>query len=316
MPLVSPSLGSTHLRLLGMAALWGASWPWGRVIAQTMPPLAAASLRFILASLALLLWMHWRGGLQPLLRLSSRQWLGLACAAAFGVLGYSTFFMLGVQLVPSGKASIVVTLNPAATLLLAALLFGERLNARIALGMVLAVVGAWIAIAGGVSVDSWLAHTGRGELLLLGCVASWVAYTLIGRVVLRGLDALSTTTVTSLIGAFMLGGLSLAMEGATSWSRFAAAPWSSWACLAALALGATAVAYAWFFEGVKVLGAGAAAGYIALVPLFGILFSSLWLGEALPPSLLVGGGIAVAGMATMHFARYGGPRRQAVAPGR
>src|SRR5690606_37546836 len=127
-----------------------------------MPPLAAASLRFVLASLALLLWMHCRGGLQPLLRLSSRQWAGLACAAAFGVLGYSTFFMLGVQLVPSGKASIVVTLNPAATLLLAALLFGERLNARIALGMVLAVVGAWIAIAGGVSVDSWLAHTGRG----------------------------------------------------------------------------------------------------------------------------------------------------------
>lgn len=313
MPSSSVSLRTTHLQLLGMAALWGASWPWGRVIAQTMPPLAAASLRFVLASMALLLWMHHRGGLQPLMRLSSRQWLGLSCAAAFGVLGYSTFFMLGVQLVPSGKASIVVTLNPAATLLLAALLFGERLNARIALGMVLAVVGAWIAIAGGVSIDSWLVHTGRGELLLLGCVASWVAYTLIGRVVLQGLDALTTTTVTSLIGAAMLGCLSLALEGAASWSRLATAPWSSWACLAALALGATAVAYAWFFEGVKVLGAGAAAGYISLVPVFGILFSSLWLGEALHASLLAGGSIAVTGMATMHFARYGWPRRQAVA---
>ncbi|MCD2513388.1 DMT family transporter [Comamonas endophytica] len=313
MPSTSASIRTTHLRLLGMAALWGASWPWGRVIAQTMPPLAAASLRFVLASLALLLWMHWRGGLQPLLRLTSKQWLGLACAAAFGVLGYSTFFMLGVQLVPAGKASIVVTLNPAATLLLAALLFGERLNARIALGMVLAVVGAWIAIAGGVSMDSWLEHSGRGELLLLGCVASWVAYTLIGRVVLKGLDALTTTTVTSLIGAAMLGGTSLAMEGTASWGRLAATPWTSWACLAALALGATAVAYAWFFDGVKTLGAGAAAGYISLVPVFGILFSSLWLGEALHPSLLIGGGIAVAGMAIMHFARYGWPRRQIAA---
>jgi len=296
-----------------MAALWGASWPWGRVLAQTMPPLAAASLRFIIASVALLLWMQWRGGLQPIARLSSKQWLGLACAAAAGVLGYSTFFMLGVQLVPAGKASIVVTLNPAATLLLAALLFGERLNARIVLGMVLAVVGAWIAIAGGANVGNWLHHTGRGELLLLGCVASWVTYTLIGRVVLKGLDALTTTTVTSLIGAVMLGALSLAMEGTAGWSRLPAAPWTSWACLAAMALGATALAYAWFFEGVKVLGAGAAAGYIALVPVFGILFSSLWLGEALPASLLLGGGIAVAGMATMHFARYGWPRRRAVA---
>lgn len=296
-----------------MAALWGASWPWGRVLAQTMPPLAAASLRFILASMALLLWMHCRGGLQPLARLTCRQWLGLSCAAAAGVLGYSTFFMLGVQLVPAGKASIVVTLNPAATLLLAALLFGERLNARIVLGMVLAVVGAWIAIAGGASVGNWLDHAGRGELLLLGCVACWVAYTLLGRIVLKGLDALTTTTVTSLIGAVMLGALSLALEGTADWGRLASAPWTSWACLAAMALGATALAYAWFFEGVKVLGAGAAAGYIALVPVFGILFSSVWLGEALQPSLLVGGGIAVAGMATMHFARYGWPRRPAVA---
>lgn len=309
----SASLRTTHLQLLGMAALWGASWPWGRVLAQTMPPLAAASLRFVLASLALLLWMHYRGGLLPLARLTSKQWLGLACAAAAGVLGYSTFFMLGVQLVPAGKASIVVTLNPAATLLLAALLFGERLNARIVLGMVLAVVGAWIAIAGGASIGTWLDHTGRGELLLLGCVACWVAYTLMGRIVLRGLDALTTTTATSLIGALMLGALSLVMEGTAGWGRLSTAPWTSWACLALMALGATALAYAWFFEGVKVLGAGAAAGYIALVPVFGILFSSLWLGEALHPSLLIGGSIAVAGMATMHFARYGWPGRAAVA---
>lgn len=315
MTLTAPTpIQITHLRLLGMAALWGASWPWGRVLAQTMPPLAAACLRFALASLALLLWLRWRSGLKPLLRLRPKQWLGLACAAAAGVLGYSTFFMLGVQLVPAGKASIVVTLNPAATLLLAALLFGERLNARILLGMGLAVGGAWIAIAGGASIGSWLQHSGRGELLLLGCVASWVAYTLIGRVVLAGLDALTTTTVTSLIGAVMLGCLSLALEGTAGWSRLALAPWSSWACLAALALGATALAYAWFFDGVKVLGAGAAAGYIALVPVFGILFSSIWLGEALPASLLVGAGIAVAGMATMHFARYGWPGRAAAAP--
>lgn len=304
---------STHLRLWAMAALWGASWPCGRVIAQSMPPLAAASLRFVVAGLALLLWMHYRDGLQPLLRLTTRQWLGLSCAAAAGVFGYSIFFMLGVQLVPAGKASIVVTLNPAATLLLAALLFGERLNARIVLGMGLAVIGAWIAIAGGGSVGNWLEHTGRGELLLLGCVACGVAYTLMGRVVLKGLDALTTTAVTALIGALMLGALSLGQEGSTAWSRLATAPLASWVCLATLALGGTAVAYAWFFEGVKVLGAGAVAGYLALVPVFGILFSSLWLGETVHASLLLGGSIAVAGMVTMHFGRYGWPGRKAVA---
>ena len=26
-----------HLQLIGMVILWGASWPWGRVVAQAMP---------------------------------------------------------------------------------------------------------------------------------------------------------------------------------------------------------------------------------------------------------------------------------------
>ena len=35
-----------HLQLIGMAILWGASWPWGRVVAQAMPTFVASSLRF------------------------------------------------------------------------------------------------------------------------------------------------------------------------------------------------------------------------------------------------------------------------------
>ena len=51
-----------HLRLIGMALLWGASWPAGRVVAQAMPPLAAAALRFVLAAVVLVLWLHHAGG--------------------------------------------------------------------------------------------------------------------------------------------------------------------------------------------------------------------------------------------------------------
>ena len=34
-----------HLQLIGMVILWGASWPWGRVVAQAMPTFVASSLR-------------------------------------------------------------------------------------------------------------------------------------------------------------------------------------------------------------------------------------------------------------------------------
>ena len=52
------------------------------------------------------------------------------------------------------------------------------------------------------------------------------------------------------------------------------------------------------------LGAGAAAAYMALVPLFGMVFSSFWLGELFTASLLHGGAMAILGMLLMNWGRY------------
>jgi drug/metabolite transporter (DMT)-like permease len=54
---------------------------------------------------------------------------------------------------------------------------------------------------------------------------------------------------------------------------------------------------------VKSLGATSAGAYLALVPLFGVLLSSLWLKEALNPSLIGGGLLAISGMALMSWGR-------------
>ena len=137
---------NTHLKLLGVAILWGASWPWGRMVAQALPPITAAAMRFALAALGLLIWLGCsKKGWHTVRALSTRQWLGLAVAAACGVFGYALFFMLGLQYVSASRGAVVITMNPALTLLLAAWLFKERLNAAIILGMLLAIGGALTA---------------------------------------------------------------------------------------------------------------------------------------------------------------------------
>jgi len=180
---MNTSRTSTHLGLIGMAALWGASWPWGRIVAQAMPPLAAASLRFFLAGFLLVLWLYRSGRMGALRVLGPRQWGGLACASAVGVLGYSVFFLQALKTVPAGKAAMVVALNPVLTMLFAALLFRERVNAVMCLGLGLAVTGALYALSGGALGELVSSSSGVGEWLLLGCAACWVAYTLIGRIV-------------------------------------------------------------------------------------------------------------------------------------
>ena len=293
---------NTHLKLLGVAILWGASWPWGRMVAQALPPMTAAAMRFALATLGLLIWLGYsEKGWHTVRALTPRQWLGLAIAAACGVFGYALFFMLGLQHVPAGRGAVVITMNPALTLLLAAWLFKERLNAAIILGMLLAIGGALTAITQGQVLQFFAGGVKSGEVLLLGCVICWAAYTLIGRALLQGIDALTATTITAAIGAIMLAAGSLLFEGARAWQHIAQTPASAWWALIALALATTTVAYAWYFDGVKVLGAGNAATYITLVPVFGVMISALWLHEPLPASLVLGGLVAVAGMALMQW---------------
>jgi drug/metabolite transporter (DMT)-like permease len=321
-----------HLRLVGMALLWGASWPAGRVVAQNMPPLAAASLRFLLAAAVLLPWLYWAGGMAGLRQWSARRWLGMAAAGATGVFGYAAFFLMGLQHVPAGKAALVITLNPVLTLALAFLAFGatalayawyfdgvkalgagaasgyitlvlavwlfrERLNRTIIVGMALAACGAVVVISHGQPLALLEGSVGLGELLILGCVACWVTYTLIGRWLLTGVDALSTTAVTSTMGAAMLLAASLVVEGPAGLQAAVHGSGPAWGALAFLAFGATALAYAWYFDGVKALGAGAASGYITLVPVIGVALSALWLGES----------IAVAGTALMNWGRRPAP---------
>ena len=43
------------------------------------------------------------------------------------------------------------------------------------------------------------------EMLLLGCVASWVAYSLLGRRLMAGIDSLTATTVSASVGCLLLG---------------------------------------------------------------------------------------------------------------
>ncbi|MDO4231147.1 MAG: DMT family transporter [Lautropia sp.] len=295
-----------HLQLVGMAVLWGASWAWARYIVQSMPPLTGGALRFLIASLTLLLWMFLTEGPGPLLRLRARQWLGLTAASAFGVFGYASFFMLALQYVPASKASTVVALNPVLPLVLGAFFFQEKLNRGIVAGMALAIIGALTAIARGNPLAILTGGVGTGEYLLLATVLCWTGYTMIGRVVLQGISPLVTTLGTAIVGTLMLTITASISEGPGNWATALNAPAPVWFSLIGLAVGATSVAYLWYFAGIQHLGVGTAASYMVLVPIFGILISTLWLGEDMHPSLLIGAALVVGGMWQMNRARRQG----------
>ena len=120
---------------------------------------------------------------------------------------------------------------------------------------------------------------------------------------LTGIDALTATTATALIGGVMLLAVSLAAEGAAAWAGLAHIAPSIWLILLALSFGATLLAYLWYFEGIAALGAGSTAAYMTLIPVFAVLIAALWLHEPLTLSLVAGGTLTVCGMLLMQSGR-------------
>lgn len=291
-----------HLQLLGMAILWGASWPWGRVVAQAMPTFVASSMRFFIAIIPLVIWLYAANRFRYAKKLRPNQWLGLFLTALLGVFGYSTFFIWGLKYVPAGQATVIVATNPVFTTIFAIWLFKEKWNKWVANGMAIAVAGSLLAMTKG-EPTQMLTNFGFGQLLLLGALVCWVAYTLLARKVLVGIDSLTATTISSIFGFLLLFIGALIAESWQDWAIVLTLDQSTWFSLLGLALGATVLAYAWYFDGVKYLGAGNAAAYIILVPILGILFSAIWLNEQVDSSLLIGGTLAVSGLGIMHWGR-------------
>lgn len=291
-----------HLQLIGMAFLWGAAWSFAQVVLKYVPPLTAAGIRFIIASVFLFGWLCYREGAHTLRILSSRQWLWLLWAAVFGIFGYAIFFMYALKYVPAGKASTIVSINPVPILILGAILYKERLNIGIGLGMIIAVLGSMIAIAQGNPLAAFSGGTQIGTYLLLCTLACWTAYTLVARK-LEGISSLAVTFATALIGSILLliaGGI---IEGTQAWVQVIQAPMEMWLNMLCLSLGAGAVAYLWYFAGLQGLGVGTAATYMVLIPVFGILISAIWLGEPLTLFSLLGTAMVVIGMLLMNWAK-------------
>lgn len=291
-----------HLQLIGMAVLWGASWPWGRVVAQTMPTFTASASRFFIAVIPLLIWLYVATRFRYVKQLRRSQWIGLFFTAVLGIFAYSTFFIWGLKYVPAGQAAIIVTSNPVFTMIFAIFLFKEKWNVWVLLGMGIAISGPLIAISKGHPFEM-LDALGFGQFLLICALFCWVSYTLLARKVLFGIDSLTATTISSVFGFILLLIAALCVENVEDWNSLLTLSQSTWMSLIGLSLGSTVLAYAWYFDGVKHLGAGNASAYIILIPIFGIIFSAIWLNEQVDSSLFIGGTFAVAGLAIMNRGR-------------
>lgn len=137
---------------------------------------------------------------------------------------------------------------------------------------------------------------GRGELFILGCVASWVVYSLVGKLAMRELSASVTTTYGIWLGTVLLLPFAIWEQN----NRFPPLDLVTGLGLAYLGILATVIAFNWYYEGIKTIGAARTAIFINLVPVFAIFFGTIFLDESLTAIAFVGGGLVILGVSLVN----------------
>ena len=282
---------STYFFLSMAAVFWGGTFVAGRHLAPLIDPYGAALLRFLLASIVLLAWLYMQQGRFP--GVTRRQLLAVVLLGLSGVLAYNLLFFAGLQSVEAGRASLIIAANPVLIALASSWLFREHLGPVRVVGIVLSVCGAVVVIGRGDIPGLLSSGVGRGELMLLGCVISWVVYTLIGRRVLGGMSPLLAVSYSSVTGTLLLAAATLGRGGIALEPLLDVRVWLN---VAYLAVFGTVLAFVWFYKGVHALGAARAGQFINLVPVSGVCLGAWLLDEPVTWSLLLGGVLVLLGL--------------------
>jgi drug/metabolite transporter (DMT)-like permease len=272
-----------YIKLFLTAFFWGGTFIAGRSLAGSVGPYSAAFLRFLVASVFLVLFTVKVEGRMP--KLTPKTIPGVVLLGMTGVFSYNVFFFKGLNLIEAGRAAIVIANNPVFITLLSALLFKERLTWLKGAGVLLSVTGALVVITRGDLAAVAGGGIGKGELMIFGCVASWVAYSLIGKKVMSDLSPLSAVAWSAVIGAAALLPIAL-WEGLVA--NAASYRPVDWIALFYLGFFGTVVGFVWYYQGIQRIGPARASLFINFVPISAVSLAFLVLGEPLTPSLAAG----------------------------
>ena len=273
-----------YLRLFLLAAIWGASFLFMRIIAPVLGTLPTAFFRALLAAIGLLvilliLRMRWdfRGKLRLCLV------LGVINAGIPSVM-----YSAAAQVLPAGYSAIFNATTPMMGVLIGALFFAEGITLAKASGVLLGLMGvALLTRIGPVAFDAQLLWGA------LACLIATACYGFAGFLARRWLD--SQGGLDSRLAAFgSTAGATLFILPLFAYSALSQPPasWGGldvWLSLAGLGLVCTAFAYVLYFRLLTDIGPVKATTVTFLIPPFGVLWGALLLDEPLSWAYLYGG---------------------------
>ncbi len=299
---MSTSLRRSDLvRLVMLGAIWGSSFIFVRVLAPAIGPWATAASRVALGGLVLVVYAALAARAAQLRRFGMAYVvMGLVNSAIpFTLFGFAALHL------PASYLGILNATTPLFAALLATAWLDERLTPGKLAGLVAGCAGvALVSGAGPVTADAMFGWAVAASLLAAFCYAASGIY--LKRRAAQA-PALAVAGWSQVAAAAMLAPMVFLMpwHGATDLLRDPVIV----ADVLALALVCSAAAYLLYYRLMQDVGPTRTFTVTFLIPLFGMLWAALFLGETITPAMVAGCALVISG--TFTVLRPGVPRVRA-----
>jgi drug/metabolite transporter (DMT)-like permease len=272
-------------RLTCLAAIWGGSYALMRVVAPVFGGLGTSWLRITIAGVALFAYaritradMAWRRYWRDYLLVGL-----LSSAIPFALIAYA------MKSLSAGYGAMINALAPFFGMVFAVLMLREPLTARRVAGLAAGFAGVTLLVNLGP-----LALNRSTLMAIAACVLATLSYGFISVYIkkhIHGAPNMGMAGATLLLAAVVMTPI--------------AAPLTPWAvpsplvaaCLLALGLVCSGIAYLLYYRLIRDVGPTKAISVTFLVPFFGVLWGAIFFAERLTIGAALGGALILAGMA-------------------
>ncbi|GHA73019.1 transporter [Formosimonas limnophila] len=276
------------LRFILLAAIWGASFLFMRILAPEVGALWTAESRLAIGAVALLIYLQIRR-----IPLNLEHWRHYAVAGFLNcALPFSMFAVAG-KLLPAGYSAVLNAAVPLWTTLFAAWFLGDKITPMRMAALALGVLGVALVAQPAADVNAgWMFIGG-----VAACLVATACYALTGIYLKKygkGLRPQATATMSQTLGALLILPLALMSGVPTSISAQAA--------VSGLLLGllCSGVAFLLYYRLLDEIGVVMTSGVTFLIPLFGIFWGAVLLHERLGWHVFAGCALIIGGALLLY----------------
>ena len=286
MPQQKQSNALSIASVLGALILWSSSFVAIKFAYTTYPPLTLAVVRFIVATLIL-------GALTLLpknrVKLEKKDIFTVAVCGLTGIMLYAVLQNIAMQWTSASSATLIIASYPIITLLMESLIYKKKLSVVKIIAVLIAIVG--VVILAYVKAETRIEGELLGILLLVLAGVVWAVYNFMTKKVVNRYPPITLLFYSTLFGTIFM--LPLALLERAQWQQPTAV---SFLCMMFLGVFCSVIAFLLYNHGLKTMAPSTITSMLNLVPIFGVFFSWLLLGEQVTLRKFVGGAIVIFGV--------------------